>query len=80
MEKRETIIKCIKKVKGNYFTQENHLVSDGWLDSIELIELVMELEEAFSLKIPIVNIAPENLDNIEEIEALIEGGLSDQNN
>lgn len=76
MEKKEVIIKCLKIVKGGYFTQWNHLVSNGWLDSFEQIKLILELEKAFSIKIPVGRISPEDLNSIEQIENLIDNCLS----
>ena len=72
MDTRERVIKCIKRIKDEEFTQEDNLISSGWLDSFGLIKLIKELEEEFSLKIPIAEILPETFDSIKEISNMIE--------
>ena len=47
-------------------------MSDGLLDSYDMIELVSELERVFEIVVDGVEIVPENFQNIGSIVSLIE--------
>ena len=48
------------------------LVTDGLLDSLSLVEIVVAIKEKFGVKIPGSMIVPENFDSLERIKKLIE--------
>ena len=46
-------------------------ISDGMLDSFDIVTLVSSLDKSFSVSIPGTEILPENFTNIQTIEALL---------
>lgn len=67
-------------IKENYIlgrtdkdlTVENSLLESGIIDSTGILELVLFLEEQFSIKIADEEIIPENLDSIANIIAFLD--------
>ena len=54
----------------NYLESDN-FISDGLLDSFDLLILVSELDTHFSISIQGTDIVPDNFKNIEVINALL---------
>lgn len=54
------------------YEDETSLMTDGKIDSIELVELVAEIEEHFQIEIPLDEMVPENFDSIQEIWNMIQ--------
>lgn len=54
------------------FENETELITDGVLDSFDIIALVSELDEAFDIEIKPNNLVPENFNSAKAIMALIE--------
>ena len=72
MEMKE-IVDILKKV--NEFVEwenEKGILTNGIVDSVELLEVVTELESTFQIEIDIDDISPENFDSIEAIAKMIE--------
>jgi len=53
------------------FREERSIVTDGLIDSFDLVTLVSDLDEAYSISIDGEDIVPENFENIEEITNLL---------
>jgi acyl carrier protein len=53
------------------FEASTNFVSDGLLDSFDIVLIVDELEEAFDVRIEGSQIVPENFDSVSAIERLI---------
>lgn len=53
------------------FTKEKNLLKDGLLDSLSIVMLVSDLEEAFDVTITPVDIVPENFQSAEAIWSMI---------
>ncbi len=53
------------------FEKEKALVTDGILDSFDIVSLVGELNSEFSISIGVDDLEPENFDTVEAMEALI---------
>ena len=51
------------------FEKEKHLIDDHLLDSLSIISLIAELEDAFDVTIPAVEIIP---DNFNSADAMLE--------
>ena len=51
------------------FENEKHLIDDHLLDSLSIISLIAELEDAFDVTIPAVEIIP---DNFNSADAMLE--------
>ena len=54
------------------FEDEENLVSDGLLESFDLVQLVATLEEEFDVEIGGRNITKENFDSLDKIVSLME--------
>jgi acyl carrier protein len=70
--KEQAIIASLQNIRpeANY-TTSNSFVSDGLLDSLDIVSLVADLERHFSIRIDGVEIVPENFDSIAAISALV---------
>ncbi|WP_028497885.1 acyl carrier protein [Microvirgula aerodenitrificans] len=53
------------------FTQSTDFISDGLLDSFDMIMLVSALDKTFGISIDGADIVPENFSQTEAIEALL---------
>jgi acyl carrier protein len=53
-------------------TPETRLVDDGILTSLDIVELVSDVDDAFGVRIPAHKITPENFNTPSDIYALIE--------
>lgn len=54
------------------------LVSDHYLDSLAIISLIAELEEAFDIMVPAVEITEDNLNSVESIYMLVNRLIEDE--
>ena len=68
--------KLLDLLKSNFpsvdFEGCSTLVTGGFLDSVDIVSLVSEIEVAFDISISMEYIAPENFDSVEKIWALIQ--------
>ena len=53
------------------FTDNNELIDDGILDSLDIVTLVTEIDAEFDVTIPAEEIIPENFNSAEALMALI---------
>lgn len=53
------------------FEGEKKLVTDGVIDSVDLVSVISDIEEEFDISIDMENITPENFDSVEAMWALI---------
>ena len=53
------------------FEAEKGLVDDGILDSLDIVTLITEINDAFDISIPAEEIIPENFNSAEALFALI---------
>ncbi len=70
MKKIEGILKSIRPEFD--FAASEDFISDGTLDSLDVVTLIATLDETFAISIEGVDILPENLKNIEAIQKLLE--------
>jgi acyl carrier protein len=69
---RDRIIKILNDVRPEFdFGTETNFISQGMLDSFDLVTLVTELDESFGISIDGTDILPENFESTEAIEALL---------
>ena len=54
------------------FINEKKLIDNGILDSFDVVQLVMKLNEAFDVEIGAEDIVPENFNSAESLWAMIE--------
>lgn len=61
----ETIISLLEELKsGVDFTSRTDLVDSRVLDSLTILALVSDLEDAFDITIPAVEIVPQNFNSV----------------
>ena len=54
------------------FTKEKALITDGILDSFDIVSLVRELSDAFEVEIRVENLLPENFNSVEGMMKLLQ--------
>ena len=66
------IISILSEIRPEFdFTKSQDFISDGLLDSFDMISLVTELDKEFSISIDGIDIVPDNFTNLESIAALL---------
>lgn len=69
----DELLKILKKVKaGVDYVSEKKLVTDGWLDSLDVMTIVTEICDEFDVDVLPTDIVPENFESMEAIWQLIE--------
>ena len=69
---KKEIIKVLNEVKpGVDYEKEELLVTNGVLTSFDLVMLIAMLNDKFKVNITVVDLIPENFENIDSIENLI---------
>ncbi len=70
---KEKILAILSDIRPDIeFENEENLVSDGLLESFDLVQLVATLEEEFDVEIGGRNITKENFDSLDRITMLME--------
>jgi len=73
MEIKEKIIEIIQSLNEDFDpAEEADIIEDGILDSFDIVNFIIEADEAFGVKIGVEEIVPENFSNVESIKKLIE--------
>ncbi|WP_297037272.1 phosphopantetheine-binding protein [uncultured Enorma sp.] len=68
----ETIISLLEELKsGVDFASRTDLVDSRVLDSLTILALVSDLEDAFDITIPAVEIVPQNFNSVAGILAMV---------
>ena len=68
----ETIVSLLEELKsGVDFTSRTDLVDSRVLDSLTILALVSDLEDAFDITIPAVEIVPQNFNSVAGILAMV---------
>lgn len=70
---KEKIINILTELRPEFdFTVENvDFISEGMLDSFDMVALVSELDSQFGISIDGLDIVPENFSSVEAIEILL---------
>ncbi len=69
---KNQIIEILNGIRPEFdFGAESGFISQGMLDSFDLISLVTELDETFGISIDGTDILPENFETVNSIEALL---------
>jgi acyl carrier protein len=72
-KKMEKLIEILNELHSDVdFTQEEALVDDGILDSLDIVTLITEINDRFDVSIPAEEIIPENFNSAKALFALIE--------
>ena len=69
----DELLEILNEVKpGVDFENDTDLIGHGVLDSITMVTLVMELNDAFDIEITPVDIVPENFTTVQTIYDMIQ--------
>jgi acyl carrier protein len=69
---KEELLVILKELRPDVdFEKEKLLIDDGILDSFDIVSLVAELNSAFDVEINVMDLMPENFNNIEAMLELI---------
>lgn len=68
---KEKIKEVIEDVTGEAVEDTTEIIEEGILDSFDIVTLVIELNDAFGVKIQVSELLPENFANVLAIEKLI---------
>ena len=70
---KEQIIKILSEIRPEFnFSQEGvDFIEEGMLDSFDVVTIVSDLEDAFSVVIDGMAILPENFSSVAKIEELV---------
>ena len=68
----EQVIRILSEIKRNVdFANTGALIDDKVIDSLELMELISQLEDEFDVEIGMEEITPENFNSASAIYAMI---------
>lgn len=68
----EELLKILQRFNDSInYESETALLTDGVIDSVDLVELAAMLEESYHIDIPLEEIIPENFDSAADIYQLI---------
>ena len=68
----KSLVDILKEIRPEFdFTTSNDFISDGMLDSFDVVTLVSTLDKTYGISIDGVDIVPENFKNVQTIEALL---------
>lgn len=68
----EKLLEVLNEIRPDVdFANEKKLIDDGILDSFDIIQVVMSLNEAFNVEINVEDLEPDNFNTIEAMMELI---------
>jgi acyl carrier protein len=66
------ILSILSRIRPEFnFQKSTSFVDDGMLDSFDIVNLVTELDETYSISIDGIDIVPENFANLDTIKKLL---------
>ena len=68
----KSLPELLKEIRPEFdFTASSDFISDGMLDSFDMVTLVATLDKAYGISIQGTDIVPENFKNLQTIESLL---------
>lgn len=69
----EKLLELLKEIKPEVeFEGNEHLIDNGDLDSLSIVEVVSAIDDEFDVEIGVTDIIPENFNSVEAIWNLIQ--------
>lgn len=69
---KEQLLQLLKETRPDIdFEKEKKLIDDNVLDSFDIIQIVMEMNETFDIEIQVEDLEPDNFNSIEGMMELI---------
>lgn len=73
MNTKEQVLAILKEVKPTKNLENvNDIIEGGYIDSFELMSLVVRLNEAFGIEISINEFVPENFNSADAVSAMVD--------
>lgn len=73
MDTKSQVIEIIKDLNEDFDpSEEVNIIEDGILDSFDIVNFILEVDEVFGITIGVEDIVPENFASIDTITQLIE--------
>ena len=70
---KEQLLELLEEIRPDVdFENENQLITDGVLDSFDIVSMVTAMNDEFDIEIEVGNLVPDNVNSIEGMMALIE--------
>lgn len=70
---KEQLMGVLEEIRPDVdFENEKQLITDGVLDSFDIVSLVTAMNDEFDIEIEVGNLVPDNFNSIEGMMALIE--------
>lgn len=68
----EKIVDILKRINNSVdYSSEKHLISNGLIESIDIVMIIAELEENFDIEIPFEYINKENFESADSILKMV---------
>lgn len=68
---REIVRRQFRRNKGVTFTDDTPLVSGGLIDSMSLVDVILDLQLEFSVTIPTSEVQPDDFDSVQKIAGTV---------
>ena len=69
----DKLLEILKEIRPDVdFENETELIDDGILDSLDVVSIISEIDDAFGVQIRINELDPENFNSAEAIWTLIQ--------
>ena len=70
---KEQLLELLEEIRPDVdFENEKQLITDGVLDSFDIVSMVTAMNDEFDIEIEVGNLVPDNFNSIEGMMALIE--------
>ena len=67
----DRLIKILQGINPLVLEKKEKIITDSVVDSVDLVEIIGEIEQEFNIEIPIELITPDNFDSVEKMWDLI---------
>ena len=75
---REQIMEILEELRPDVdFENEDQLITDGILESFDIVSLVGELSDAFDIELRVEDLVPDNFNSVDGMIELINSHLED---
>lgn len=69
----EELLSILKEFRPDIdFEKQTNLIADGLLDSLDIVNIISEMDSAFDIEIPVEEVTPENFASVQTMWALIQ--------
>ena len=72
---KEKIVDIIKGIVADFDVEETALIDNGVLSSLEVLQVIVEINNEFNISIPASAIKPENFNSVVAISKVVESAI-----